>query len=196
MDLLFNDDDVELELVKIFTLDNVLNSKFTTLSDLWRYEGFHHETLRPNDKMFLSVYLKFSRRPQYYIYTLFLPLFLLLLLQIAGLFIDPTTPGERSAYAITNVLAFQFSLEQVSQKVPVTSQTILLLIYVNFINILASCMVAYMLITSLLAKDTWWQHKYKRWPKVTRMRSMDLAMAAFSFVSIIIASIAFYKLIE
>ena len=173
-------------------IDASTNTNFTSDTDLWHYEGASFEMFDQGYNIYLNVHL--TRRWQYYIYTIFIPLYLLLTLQIAGLLIDAKNEGERSGYSITIVLAFQFSLDQVTGTIPQTSQLVLIVVYVNFISILAALIAVYMLISCWLVQNKWWNRQaMQQGPSWKRMpRCLDSLVGILSLLITIVASLILY----
>ena len=183
-----------LSALEPMVLDKLMLTNFSTLSDLWEFVG-SNITMIDNDARFSAIYyhLKFKRRPQYYTGSIFVPMFLLLSLQISGLLIDPEEPGDRSAYSITIVLAFQFSQEQFTRNIPQTSQTVLLVVYVQFTTILSAMIAFYILLAGVLVNLKMFQKTISKQFKWRAIRVADFTVTVAIIFIMIVASAIFYS---
>ena len=195
---IFPASEFSLTVLEPILLDEMMKSNFSTYSDLWQFDGSAFTVLK-TDPRFSAVYfhLHFSRRPQYFFGTIFVPMFTLLMLQIAGLMIDPEDSGDRSTYCITIVLAFQFSREQFTKNIPQTSQRVYLVVFVQFTMALAALLAFYILLSGVLVNfKTFRKRRRTKNLKWRPIRIIDVAVACTTILLVIIISIWFYSVIQ
>ena len=105
--------------------------KFISPSSIWTYQNENVEERIKITNMNLKDYpmtifnMPLVRKQEYYIWTIFIPLEMLMVLQL-GTFIMPPDVFDRGTYSITVNLAFAVTQQVINGQMPKTSQRIYL----------------------------------------------------------------------
>ena len=186
---------VTVKTLPAIVLDEILGSPFSAQSDIWHYIGSNFSQMSNNEIKFTNVLynLHFKRKYQYYFNSIFIPMLLLLSLQIFGLFIDPETPAERIVYTVTIVLAFQFSNDQFTRDIPHTSQKVMIFDYILFISFVASSIALYAIVAGILVRFEWFLKSRRIWKyQLLSIRITDLFMGITATVAVGVPTMVFY----
>ena len=186
---------VTVKTLPAIVLDEILGSPFSAQSDIWHYIGSNFSQMSNNEIKFTNVLynLHFKRKYQYYFNSIFIPMLLLLSLQIFGLFIDPETPAERIVYTVTIVLAFQFSNDQFTRDIPHTSQKVMIFDYILFISFVASSIALYAIVAGILVRFEWFLKSRRIWKyQLLSIRITDLFMGITATVAVGVTTMVFY----
>ena len=84
--------------------------------------------------------INLQRKPEYYIYNIFLPVFSLSLLVVLT-FLIPVESGDKMGYSMTVYLSFAIFLTIVSSSLPVSSETIIVSMYLIILLVFGTLVV-------------------------------------------------------
>ena len=156
------------------------NVKFVDDSSIWRLgqPATKVETMNlTNSNAIVKLKFNFERRQEYYIVTVFVPLEILMILQLAT-FVMPTKALDRGTYSITVNLAFTVSQQVINSQLPKTSQTIYLFYYISVYLAVGAMVTLSTLIMATLWETAGWVGK-KRFifnVKITLGRIVDMGI--------------------
>ena len=187
---------------KLLTLDNKWpdSTLFIPESAIWRFRepkmkifqdlvnNFYHIT---------TIHFYFERRQEYYIMTMFVPIQILMALQMAT-FIMPPCAIDRATYSITVNLAFAVSQQVVNNQLPKTSQTIYLFYYFAIYLIIGAFITIHSIILATAAESSKWFRKERRLGsvKISNGRFIDLAMFILTLALVSVINLWYYSAIS
>lgn len=148
------------------------------------------------NKSVVNFNYSFKRKPEFYIYTLMVPSFVLTCLELAG-FLLPADLPDRSSFSVTTLLAFTVLQSQIVNRIPPKPQRSFLANYTDMCSILAWLCTLYTLGSCAMARTypQWYRDTFKmkvahpaaKTLGLTRARAIDLFafLAAFGlFIAI------------
>ena len=157
-------------------------SEIVDPADVWHFVGF--DTSMKNvsfldglfgDKNRIFFTATFTRKYQYYILNILLPVWLLFALQISILILPPDLP-ERPSYSVTVVLAYAVSLTFVLEKIPQTTEIVYLIVLLDLHIVFSVVMTIYLFIISYLAFVN----------KEKNLRTFDVTFGISTFILVLL----------
>ena len=140
----------------------------------------------------------FKRRQEYYVMTVFLPLEILMALQLATFFMPPAAI-ERGGYSITVNLAFAVSQQVINNQMPETSQTIYLFYYIFIYQLLGAVITVHtLMMTSVWETFDWVQKRewfVKKMFQITYGRLADITVGVLITILVIIVNIWYFSVV-
>ena len=148
--------------------------------DIWKVEGSGIEVVPTDYTLYqlwqIRVSLTLGRKYQYYVGNVFAPSVGLYIIQLVALVLPPDMP-DRPTFSITVVLAYTFVLTSVFSIIPRTTETVYLVILLEFKLFLSIFITCYMLIVcAYVAKK-----------KNCKVRCIDCIVAVSTFLFVVVA---------
>lgn len=143
----------------------------------------------------LTFPVSFKRKATYYIYSIFVPTFGFLILQIGALAMDGSEP-DRPNFSIVVVLSFAVTLSYVFNLIPVTDERVYLVYMVTTKFMIGVLITFYNLIACMLSKMKFGRRKYMLGKKycVEFIRVMDLVVCILAVAATVVSDIAYFTL--
>ena len=186
---------------KLLTLDNKWpdSTLFIPESAIWRFRepkmkifqdlvnNFYHIT---------TIHFYFERRQEYYIMTMFVPIQILMALQMAT-FIMPPSAIERATYSITVNLAFAVSQQVVNNQLPRTSQTIYLFYYIAVYLVIGAAITIHTIVMTTFWETSDWVHEehFFMKQKLSLGRLVDLIVCSFMILLVTLDNVWYYAIV-
>ena len=177
--------------VSVSFLDEQSEVSMISNSDIWKFQDESQRYLVEKTSLMgvipkITIKFPIARKQEYYIWTVFVPLELLMLLQLATFAMPPDT-FERSAYSITVNLAFAVTQQVINGQMPKTSQTIYLFLYIGAYLMIGGAVTIYAL---TMARANWW-------PKKRRLgQTIDTMVFFICLVLAIISTIVYFAAVS
>ena len=143
-----------------------------------------------------NVYFYLERRQEYYIMTMFVPIQILMALQMAT-FIMPPSAIERATYSITVNLAFAVSQQVVNNQLPRTSQTIYLFYYIAVYLVIGAAITIHTIVMTTFWETSDWVHEehFFMKQKLSLGRLVDLIVCSFMILLVTLDNVWYYAIV-
>ena len=183
-----------LKALFIFEILNPGNEKenFLSPSDIWTYQNMDQRVITGETNfqnlIISTIKMPLVRKQEYYVWTIFLPLEMLMVLQL-GTFIMPPDVFDRGTYSITVNLAFAVTQQVINGQMPKTSQRIYLSYYIAAYLAIGIFVTIYSLAIATTSQGS----TRKIWGgRVTKSRAVDLLVLLITLVAALASTFAYF----
>ena len=188
---------IEIDMAQVIEPENFIGN-----TEVWQITGLVNGshlkiTWEIFDKAYervkrFHIHLSFRRKYEYYITTIYLPITVLILLQISSLLMAPDD-SNRATFCITVQLAYAVVLNEISSLLPVTSE----ICYTNVLVAVNFCICSFLTFYTLLSLILSTNLKFKKitYFSLTRLRFCDFLVASFAFAITILMYITYISIV-
>ena len=189
---------ISITRVTVLFLDTVWpgGSKFLRAGDIWRSgtpESIVENLNISNSYLVTKFRFQFERRVESYVMTVFIPLEILVVLQLTT-FVMPPSSLDRGIYSVTVNLAFVVYQQVINEQLPKTSDSIFLLYYiVVYMAIGAFITIDSLVMTTVSELTTWLDRKFYVFKhKLPCGRLIDLVVFAHIISLITVINLVYF----
>ena len=189
---------VAFEEVEIIILEKIFpDVLFIPRSEIWTYQNqsmdswVKLEEFKFGSMVGLTFIFPLIRKVQYYIWTIFFPLELLMMLQL-GTFIIPPDQYDRGIYSITVNLAFAVTQQVISGQMPKTSETIYFFIYIAAYLTIGIFITIYTLLIALFSHSSNLKFTTLFNGRLSLVRTIDLLVLLLTTLTVLACTLAYF----